>query len=70
MEFREDPLASVIDEISGLLAIGYLRLRQARTLGESADPSAQATGGSFDSAPDAGSHGAVSLAAREKGDSS
>ena len=31
MEFREDPLASVIEEIATLLATGYLRLRKART---------------------------------------
>ena len=38
MDFREDPLASVIEEIAALLATGYLRLRKARTLSESAAP--------------------------------
>ena len=54
MEFREDPLASVIEEIAALLATGYLRLRKARILSESAAPPApalQATGEPLDSAP-------------------
>ena len=52
MEFREDPLASVIEEIAALLATGYLRLCKARTLSESATPPAlQATGERLDSAP-------------------
>lgn len=36
MEFREDPLESLIEEIATLLATGYLRLRKARILTESA----------------------------------
>jgi len=69
MEFREDPLASVIEEIAALLATGYLRLCKARTLSESATPSAiQTTGERFDSAPGARSHSAAALARHEKGD--
>jgi hypothetical protein len=67
MEFREDPLASVIEEIAALLATGYLRLRKARTLSESAAPPAlQATGERLDSRPGARSHGATTLALHEK----
>ena len=71
MEFREDPLASVIEEIAALLATGYLRLRKARTLSQSAAPPApalQATGEPLDSAPGARSHGATTLAPHKKGD--
>lgn len=54
MEFREDPLASVIEEITALLATGYLRLCKARTPSESATPPAiLATGERHDSAPGA-----------------
>ena len=71
MEFREDPLDSVIEEIAALLATGYLRLCKARTLSESAAPPAlQATGERLDSTPGARSHGAMSLAPHEKGDRS
>jgi hypothetical protein len=67
MEFREDPLASVIEEIATLLATGYLRLRKARALSESTAPSAlQATGERLDSGPAARSHGATTLAPDEK----
>ena len=69
MDFREDPLASVIEEIAALLATGYLRLRKARTLSESAAPPAlQATGEQLDSAPCARPCGAMRLPPREKGD--
>ena len=69
MDFREDPLASVIEEIAALLATGYLRLCKARTLSESAAPSAlHATGEPLDSAPGTRPYGAMSLAPREKGD--
>jgi hypothetical protein len=67
MDFREDPLASVIEEIAALLATGYLRLRKARTLSESAVPPAlHATGERLDSAPDPSPHGAISLTSRRK----
>ena len=69
MEFREDPLDSVIEEIAALLATGYLRLRKARTLSESAAPPAiQATGERLDSAAGARSHSATTLTPHEKGD--
>jgi len=69
MEFREDPLASVIEEIAALLATGYLRLCKARTLSESATtPAIQATGERLDSAPGDRSHSATALARHEKGD--
>jgi hypothetical protein len=67
MEFREDPLASIIEEIAILLATGYLRQRKARTLSESAAPPAfQLTGDPPDSAPGAPPYGAMSLAPRER----
>jgi len=67
MEFREDPLVSVIEEIAALLATGYLRLRNERTLSESATPPAiQATGERLDSRPGACSRGATILALHEK----
>ena len=60
MEFREDPLDSVIEEIAALLATSYLRLCKARTPSESAAPPAiQATGDRHDSAPGARPHGAT-----------
>ena len=66
---REDPLASVIEEIAALLATGYLRLRKARTASESAAPPAlQATGELLDSVPGARPYGAKSLPPREEGD--
>jgi hypothetical protein len=69
MEFREDPLASVIEEIAALLATGYLRLRNTRTQSESAAPPAlQATGEPLENAPGARPYGATSLAPRGKGD--
>jgi hypothetical protein len=69
MEFLEDPLASVIEEIAALLATGYLRLRKARTLSESADPSTlQATGEPLDGALDARSRDGRGLTECEKGD--
>ena len=69
MEVPEDPLDSIIEEIATLLAAGYLRLRKSRTLSESpALPARKATGEPLDSAPRALSHGAISLAPREKGD--
>lgn len=67
MEFREDPLASVIEEIATVLATGYLRLRKARTLSQSATPAAlQATGERLNKGLGARSHGAVTLAPHEK----
>ena len=69
MEFREDPLASVIEEIATLLATGYIRLRKARALSESAAPSGlQETGRTLDSAPGARSRSATARAWHEKGD--
>jgi hypothetical protein len=69
MEFREDPLVSVIEEIAALLATGYLRLRNERTLSESATPPAiQATGERLDSLLGTRSHGATNLAPHERGD--
>jgi hypothetical protein len=61
MEFQEGPLDCVIEEIAAVLATGYLRLRKARTLGESAAlPAPQASGERLDSAPDPSPHGAMS----------
>jgi hypothetical protein len=40
MEFPEDPLDSAIEEITNILATGYLRLRKAQTVSESAAPAA------------------------------
>jgi hypothetical protein len=52
MEFPKDPLDSAIEEIATFLAIGYLRLRKAQTVSESAAPAApETTGERLDSAP-------------------
>ena len=65
MEYRQDPPDSVVDEIASILATGYLRLRDARTLRESGsigptpEPHPEA-GERLDSAPDLSPHGAVS----------
>ena len=65
MEYRQDPSDSVIDEIASLLATGYLRLRNARTLQDAGggapppDPQPE-VGERLDSAPDLSPHGAVS----------
>ena len=56
MEFPEDPLDSVIEEIANILATGYLRLRKAQTVSESAAPAAPETNGErLNSAPGANS---------------
>lgn len=61
MEVPEDPLDSVIEEIATVLATGYLRLHESRTLSQfSAPPSPQATGGRVDSAAGTIAHGAMS----------
>ena len=49
MEFPEDPLDSIIEEIATILATGYLRLRKAQTVSESAAPAAPETAGENDS---------------------
>lgn len=67
MEFRDDPLTSVIEEIAALLATGYLRLRTERTLSESAPPlGLRETGEPRDSAPGAGPRGAINLMRERK----
>ena len=64
MDFRQDPPDSVIDEVASILATGYLRLRSARTLGESggvvlaAEPH-PAAAEQLESVPDLSPHGAV-----------
>jgi hypothetical protein len=65
MEYRQDPPDSVIDEIASLLATGYLRLRNARTLqgGSGVTPPPELhpdAGDGLDSAPELSPHGAVS----------
>jgi hypothetical protein len=65
MEYRQDPPDSVIDEIASLLATGYLRLRNARTLqdadGVTPPPEPHPDAGEgLDSAPELSPHGAVS----------
>lgn len=52
MEFPEDPLDSAIEEIADILATGYLRLREAQTVSESA-ATAETNGERLDIAPDA-----------------
>jgi len=65
MEYRQDPPDSVIDEIASLLATGYLRLRNARTLQDAGgvtplpEPHPD-TGEGLDSAQELSPHGAVS----------
>jgi hypothetical protein len=71
MEFQEDPLLSVVEEIAALLATGYLRLRKARTVSESAaPPTLQPSGEPLNSATGARAHVAMSLTPREKRESS
>ena len=65
MEYRQDPPDSVIDEIASLLATGYFRLRNARTLPAGAGPApapepVPEAGERLDSAPDVSPYGAVS----------
>ena len=65
MEYRQDPPDSVIDEIASLLATGYLRLRNARTLQDGGSPTpapepVPEAGERLDSAPDVSPYGAVS----------
>jgi hypothetical protein len=65
MEYRQDPPDSVIDEIASLLATGYLRLRNARTVqnagGATPLPALHPDAGEgLDSAPELSPHGAVS----------
>ena len=57
MEDRQDPPADVIDEIASILAAGYLRMRNARTLRESG---AGNPGEDLDSAPNPSLHRAGS----------
>jgi hypothetical protein len=65
MEYPQDPPDSVIDEIASLLATGYLRLRNTRTLQDAGcvtplpEPHPDA-GEGLDSAPELSPHGAVS----------
>ena len=65
MEYRQDPPDSIVDEVASLLATGYLRLRNARTLQDSGgvtlspEPQPEA-GEQLDSAPNLSPHGAVS----------
>jgi len=65
MEHREDSPDSVVEEIASIFAIGYLRLRNARTLRDSGGAAAAPEPHSeareqLDSAPDPSPHGAVS----------
>ena len=50
MEDRQDPSQSVIEEVASLLATGYLRLRNARTLADRDSHQEPVQG--LDSAPD------------------
>lgn len=64
MDFRQDPPDSVTDEVASILATGYLRLRSARTLGESGSVAAAPephpeTEEQLESVPDLSPHGAV-----------
>jgi len=58
MEDRQDPSQSVIEEVASILAAGYLRLRNARTLPER-DSNQEPVQG-LDSAPDTSPHRAGS----------
>ena len=71
MEIPEDSIDSVIEEIATVLATGYLRLRQAQTLNESAAPSGlQEAGEPLDRESGPSAHVAMSPSPRKKGDSS
>src|SRR5664279_5814750 len=54
MEDRQDPSQSVIEEVASILATGYLRLRNARTLPDRGNNQEPIQG--LDSAPDTSSH--------------
>jgi hypothetical protein len=58
MEDRQDPTQSVIEEVASILATGYLRLRNARTLPDRGGNQEPAQG--LDSAPDTSPHRAGS----------
>ena len=58
MEDRQDPSQSVIEEVASILATGYLRLRNARTL--AGRDSHQEPVQGLDSAPDTSPHRAGS----------
>ena len=51
MEHREDPPDSVVEEIASILATGYLRLRNARTLAGSAEESVEGLDSAWDTSP-------------------
>jgi hypothetical protein len=71
MEFQEDSFDSVIEEIAGILATGYLRLRKAQTLKESAAPLAsQKTGERLNSMRSPSPRSLTSLNLHEKRDQS
>ena len=58
MEDRQDPSQSVIEEVASILAAGYLRLRNARTLPDREGNQEPIQG--LDSAPDTSPHRAGS----------
>lgn len=58
MEDRQDPSQSVIEEVASILAVGYLRLRNARTLPDH-DGNQEPVQG-LDSVPDTSPHRAGS----------
>lgn len=68
MEIPEDLIDSVIEEIAVLLATGYLRLRNARTLNEpAASAGLQEVREPLDRATGPSPHIAMSLSLRKKG---
>jgi hypothetical protein len=70
MEYQEELVDSIIEEIAALLATGYLRLRKARTRRGPAEPPAfQTAGERLDGTPCLRRQGAMSVTPNEKGDS-
>ena len=70
MEYQEELVDSIIEEIAALLATGHLRLRKAQSRrGPAAPPAFQTGGERLDGAPCPCPHGAMSVTPIEKGDS-
>ena len=70
MEYQEELVDSIIEEIAALLATGYLRLHKARTRrGPAATPAFQTDGKRLDGAPCPRLHAPMSVMPNEKGDS-
>jgi len=64
MQFREEALDSVVEEIAAILATGYLRLLRTRTLGEPSRPTEKRVDVPSSPSP----HGSHRVTSRERGE--